>query len=293
MARYSGRVNAIAFSLNGKWIASSGSDDRTVKLWKAATGEVQKTMVGHLDLVYAVAFSPDGKRIASGSDDETVRLWNATTGEIQKTLIGHSSVVNAVSFSPDGKRIASGSDDRTVKLWDAATGEVQKTMAGHSSSVRAIAFSPDGKRIASESWGNVKLWDVVKSLKASSLLGRTLGSHLTFRTCQKLGVQGNVRFLRFSNDNRYLTTNVGAIDITTTLDRKDLVSAQPDGLWVGNQWIYYRTLPVLRIPAEFIPSCFDVRGNQVAIGCNSGQALVIYLDCRKLDVILEQSEQQV
>jgi WD40 repeat protein len=292
LAGHSGSVYAVAFSPDGKRIVS-GSYDNTVKLWDATTGEVQKTMAGHSRSVITIDFSSDGKRIASGSWNGTVKLWDAATSEVQKTMAGHSRSVKAIAFSPDGKRIASGSMDKTVKLWDAATGEVQKTMAGHSDWVSAIAFSPDGKRIASGSWDNVKLWDVVKSLKASSFLGKALGSHLKFRTCQDLGVQGNVSFLRFSNDSRYLIINAGAIDIATTLDRKDLVSAQLNGLWVGNQWIYYGTLPVLRIPAEFIPSCFDVRGNQVAIGYKSGQALVIDLDCRKLDVILEQSEQQV
>ena len=67
-------VNSVAFSPDGRWVAS-GSDDETVKLWNAATGEVVRTLSGHSYGVNSVAFSPDGRWVASGSDDETVKLW--------------------------------------------------------------------------------------------------------------------------------------------------------------------------------------------------------------------------
>jgi len=67
----------------------------------------------------AVAWSPDGQRIASGSDDGTVQVWNATDGGHVSTYQGHSSTVHAVAWSPDGKRIVSGSGDKTVQVWEA------------------------------------------------------------------------------------------------------------------------------------------------------------------------------
>jgi hypothetical protein len=65
---------AVAFSPDGRQIAS-GSEDTTVRVWDAATGQHRKTLTGHSELVTAVAFSPDGRQIASGSWDETVRVW--------------------------------------------------------------------------------------------------------------------------------------------------------------------------------------------------------------------------
>jgi len=84
----------------------------------AAVAEPIVTLQGHTQLVWSVAFSPDGKQIVSGSGDATVKVWDAETGQESLTLKGHTSDVNSVSFSPDGKRIVSGSFDRTVKVWD-------------------------------------------------------------------------------------------------------------------------------------------------------------------------------
>ena len=119
-------VYSVAFSRDGKTLAS-GSDDNTVKLWDAATGQELRTLGGHSSFVLSVAFSPDGKTLASGSDDNTVKLWDAATGQELRTLGGHSSFVLSVAFSPDGKTLASGSFDKTVKLWDAATGQELRT----------------------------------------------------------------------------------------------------------------------------------------------------------------------
>ncbi|KAH6661768.1 hypothetical protein B0J14DRAFT_496760 [Halenospora varia] len=109
---HSSTVSEVAFSPDGKQVVS-GSDDRTVRLWDAATGAALQTLEGHSDWVMSVAFSPDGKQVVSGSCDETVRLWDAATGAALQTLEGHSSYVWSVAFSPDGKQVVSGSCDKT------------------------------------------------------------------------------------------------------------------------------------------------------------------------------------
>ncbi|KAK5689300.1 hypothetical protein LTR17_026358 [Elasticomyces elasticus] len=127
---HDGAVTAVAFSPDGKTVAF-GSNDKTVRLWDAATGEERQTLEEHDAWVSTVAFLPDGKTVASGSNDKMVRLWDAATGEERQKLEGHDGSVSAVAFSPDGKTVASGSHDKMVRLWDAATGEERQKLEGH------------------------------------------------------------------------------------------------------------------------------------------------------------------
>ena len=88
---HGGPVRSIALSSDGQRIVS-GSDDRTIRVWNATTGEtVVGPISGHSDWVRSVVFSPDGQHIVSGSDDRTIRVWNATTREtVAGPFTGHS-----------------------------------------------------------------------------------------------------------------------------------------------------------------------------------------------------------
>jgi WD40 repeat protein len=71
----------------------------------------EATLKGHTDMVWSVAFSPDGKGLASASDDMTVKVWDVATNKEVLVLKGHGGNVIRVVFSPDGKRIATASGD--------------------------------------------------------------------------------------------------------------------------------------------------------------------------------------
>ncbi|EDN69616.1 WD-40 repeat protein [Beggiatoa sp. PS] len=108
---HSGDVNAVAFSPNGRIIAS-GSNDNTVKLWEVNTGKEISTLSETKDDVLTVAFHPDGYLIAAGGNDQTIHLWDINTNEKTGTLVGHEGVIYSIAFSPDGQTLVSGSWDK-------------------------------------------------------------------------------------------------------------------------------------------------------------------------------------
>ena len=158
-------VLAVAYSPDGKILASSGSSDGTIQLWDVARGNHIRTLKRHADTVRALAFSPDGKILVSGSSDDTLRKWDTHTGGMLRKLAGHSNDIKTVVFSRDGKMIASGSEDSTVRLWDAETGRFLPTLRGHFWEIRGIAFSPDGKTVVSVDSSTILFWDWTKLVK--------------------------------------------------------------------------------------------------------------------------------
>ena len=170
-----GSIISVAFSPDGKTIVS-GSDDQTIRLWNAQTGEQIRSLQGHSKVVTSVAFSHDGKFIVSGSEDMTIRLWNVQTGEQIRSLQGHSDTdyVRSLAFSPDGRTVVSGSDDNTVRLWSTQTGEQTRLLQGHSAGVTGVAFSPDGKTIVSGSGDEtIRLWNAQTGAPIRSLVGHS------------------------------------------------------------------------------------------------------------------------
>ncbi|GGJ36166.1 caspase family protein [Deinococcus roseus] len=136
------------------------------------TPMLQRTLKGHPDEVYAVAFSPDGKILAY-TVDRYLFLAESGTGKVLRVLAGHSEEVDAVAFSPDGKQVLTGSSDRTAQLWDVQTGTHLKTFTGHRLAVEAVAFSPDGKQVLTGSSDRTaQLWD---AQTGTSL--KTFGGH--------------------------------------------------------------------------------------------------------------------
>jgi WD40 repeat protein/serine/threonine protein kinase len=151
----------VAFSPDGRTLASAGyGQDRTVRLWDVATGQVRATLRGHDDSVWSVAFSPDGRTVASGSRDNTARLWDVATGQQRALLSGHPGWVWCLAFSRDGRTLAAGCGDGSVKLWDPETGTERGIRAAHPSFVRAVAFLPDGTLLTGSNDRTAKLWDL-------------------------------------------------------------------------------------------------------------------------------------
>src|SRR5262249_52904890 len=136
-------VNALAWSPDGKFIASA-SDDTFVQVFEAATGTRSLIYRGHTEEVAAVAWSPTGQSIASAGQDRTVQIWNAAgVGPPVYTYTGHAERVNSVAWSSNAKVLFSGSDDKSVQVWQAGNGDRLFTFLGHTAGVLCVGRQPD------------------------------------------------------------------------------------------------------------------------------------------------------
>jgi WD40 repeat protein len=212
-------TSTLASGSCGRWDAERCVEGE-IRLWDQATrsGDVSRVLRGHTDWVQAVAYGPDGRRLASGSADGTVILWDTATeqplGPESPTVPAQAMAVTTLAFSPDGQTLATGSDDRTVVLWS-VTGDrlvrLGQLPEGDGGQIRALAFSPDGRRLATGSRnGRIWLWDAASR--------RQVGQPLT-------GHAGAVLSVAFSPDGSLLAS--GSQD--TTIRLWDVASGQPVG----------------------------------------------------------------
>jgi WD40 repeat protein len=160
MEAHTGEVSAIAFSSDGKLLATGGADT-LVKVWDVATRKELRTLRGHTSGINAVAFTADGKTLASAGPDKTIKLWNPVTGEERATLKDHTGSIWSLAITSDGKTLASGGNDMVVRLWDVPRGELAAKLTGPTETVESVAFSPNGETlVTSEGLAGVRVWDV-------------------------------------------------------------------------------------------------------------------------------------
>ena len=161
-----------ALSLDGKTLAASGTDG-AIGLWDVATSQsLPIAFEAGSSNVSALAFSPEGERLASGGCAEAdadgnciqgeIHLFDAASGQLLQPFSGHTGSVASLAFSRQGNRLASGSEDNTIIVWDLANSQkVGLPLTGHTDRVTSLGFSSDGRSLASGGAdGKLILWDV-------------------------------------------------------------------------------------------------------------------------------------
>jgi WD40 repeat protein len=215
-------VDALAYSPDGKFIATGGTDD-TARVWDAATGAQMLVLRGDNGPVDSVSFSPDGRVLATASEDGTARIWNVTPEGSRDwfTIDAHHGGVESVEYSGDGRELlTTGFRDGRGKLWNARTGRLLKTYkrpaqpgaglipAGFRSRAAIGATSPDGNLTAEVSLsGTAALYDA------------------NGQTVLKLGTaHGGVQAVVFDPEGRRLATGYrdGTVVVWDVASRRSL-----------------------------------------------------------------------
>ena len=146
--------------------------DAVVRLFDARTNQLIRRLEGHPGIIYALAFSPNGKIVASGSGDNTITFWEPKSGALVKSLFGHKRKVTAIAFSGDSQLLVSGSEDDTVKIWNVADWRLERTITSFTAGVggiKAVAISPDKRFVISGGGTRIQVWDTATGNKISTL----------------------------------------------------------------------------------------------------------------------------
>jgi WD40 repeat protein len=210
-------VEALAFSPDGKYLASGSFEE--VSIWDVKAGTLEKKLTGFAHCVVALAFSADGKQLATGggaptADGEIKVFEVGSWQQLADIKNGHSDTVFGVCFSPDGKKIATCGADKFIKVFEIPSGKFIKSFEGHTHHVMDVGWKSDGKVIVSAGADNsIKIWNyesgeqtkTVPNAHAKQLTRlQFIGKTAQFVTCGGDGV------VKFWNDGGTTTRNFPA-----------------------------------------------------------------------------------
>ncbi|MEW4571026.1 protein kinase [Tautonia sp. JC769] len=222
------RIDAIAFSPDGRRLAMSGPD-RQINFYGASPGLIEGVIPSaHGDTIKDLAFTPDGRRVVSVSDDGRLRVWDATTFENVYTYEGLLGGIHRVGVSPNGRLIAAAGVNGVVKVLEAATGAELHSLERHSGAVYSLVFHPDGRRLASAGAdAMICFWSVEDGSLLDAMAGHS-GSiqDLAFSPGgRRLASAGSDRTIRLWD----MTSGLEVLTLKDHSDRVRRVAFSPDG----------------------------------------------------------------
>jgi WD40 repeat protein/tetratricopeptide (TPR) repeat protein/serine/threonine protein kinase len=232
---HKGGVKAVAFSPDGKLIASVSSDG-VARIWDVATGKERHKLLGPYYEAECVTFSPDGKYLAAGYHSWDVVLWDVETGKTVSMHKENNHEITALAFTPDGQYLYSSGAGNKVIRWNVHTDSVEQMHRSQVTVALSIAIDRDGKYLATgNSNMTVSLYDLKTNQEIHIFKGHTGevdavafspdGKYLTtggkdgdvkFWDLERLqghlrlkGHMGDIKAIAFSPDGRYLATGAG------------------------------------------------------------------------------------
>ena len=142
-------VYHVEYAPDCRTFATAGQD-RTARIWDAATGQERLVLRGHEDEVNWVSFDPSGTRLVTAGDDGTVRVWDASDGGVLAVLKPGSGPVVATLFTRDSRDIIAATRDGLLVRWDVASGRRRAEIRQQVSEgvVESLAVSAEGTKLA-------------------------------------------------------------------------------------------------------------------------------------------------
>ncbi|MDB6034181.1 MAG: hypothetical protein JWM16_4519 [Verrucomicrobiales bacterium] len=141
---------SLAYQPKGNLLAAaSGTPGKLgeIKLFDAISGQLVRVLVTSADVMLAIAFNPDGTKLATGGSDNKIHIFEVASGKLERTIDQHSDWVTGLAFSHNGKWLASASRDKSARVCDPTTGEVEQSSLGHGDFVFSVGFTVDDKQV--------------------------------------------------------------------------------------------------------------------------------------------------
>lgn len=275
-------VYGLAWSADGRHLASAGSFDATARLWDATTGMPLRVLKGHKGYTQLVAWSSDGKSVAvSGGTSGFITHWNVLRPEPVNTIeIG--APPSAIAWAPDSQRIAVAGQNTGVAVWDVSKGKVGPALPMPKSIGYAVAWSPDGKTLAAGGAGKTLLWDpkTNQGMYEAEASGVALawspdGKALAIGTGAEIEVRGGdfakamlktslaVNRLGWARDKQIVGADAAAVTVVDSANLKTIRTLQPA---FNSSLVWTPNRPVLSDLHSVAPTLWDpASGKQIAV----------------------------